>query len=88
MLRYLPLLLLPGMALASEPRFTGIANLSSAQAASPDGRYRLDARLQPTSADSATGRFSMRAALKAGAKAIGTTCGPLGDALFDNGFEN
>ena len=81
-----------GNAPASQ-RFTLNAQLSPSNV-SDDGRYVIHANMRPTPQPVANaGRFALNARLlpdtkSTGTQPFGTPCGPLGDALFANGFEN
>lgn len=68
------------------PRFSGSAGLSVGPQTSADQRFTLNAELAANRTQ-ASGRFALTARLMPDAKAASAICGPLGDALFSNGFE-
>lgn len=85
------LILVSAATSAAEPRFTGAAGLSvgpkTGGGSSPDGRFDLQADLHPATPVQGTGRFGLTAKLLPDPKSITTTCGPLVDQIFRNGFE-
>jgi hypothetical protein len=74
----------------SEPgaaRFTGSGSLSAPTPTSTDQRFEINARLQ-ANRQQGSDRFVLAARLLPDAKAAGAACGPLGDAIFNDGFES
>ncbi len=91
MRRLLLMLLIYSTTVLAEPgQLSGDARLSPGVPASTDGRFQLNAVLsskpREPSADSA-GRFALKAQMQPDSKALGGTCGPVGNEIFRNGFE-
>ncbi len=90
--RLAPFLVLAcAVASAAEPRFTGSSGLTDGPEAggviSADGRYNLHAGLLPDTSVHDTGRFGLSAKLQPDPASIATSCGPVTDRIFQNGFE-
>lgn len=90
--RLIPLLILAcAVASAAEPRFTGSAGLTDGPEAggviSADGRYNLNAGLQPDTAMHGNSRFGFSAKLHPDPASVAASCGPVTDRIFRNGFE-
>lgn len=86
----LPLLIFYAAAsCAAESRFSGDASLSKsgAPSASANGRFTLSADLRPAAVVQSSGRYSLNAKLQPDPNSIAAACGPVGDAIFKNGFE-
>lgn len=76
-------------AVAATERFSGSGVLTPADTVSSDGRLQLNAKLQPLRSDLSAGRFVLSARLSTGGakESASTSCGPVIDGVFNNGFE-
>jgi hypothetical protein len=78
-----------GATSAADDRFTGSGALQAANQISGDGRFEIKADLQRADSTQSNTRFDLKAKLAPSDSAKGsvTSCGPLADPLFKNGFE-
>lgn len=74
---------------AADTRFSGSAALGKPleSTTSATGQFSLRSEMRPTSAVQSSGRFDLSAKLQPDPTAIATTCGPVNDLIFKNGFD-